>query len=184
MHSSAVIESRLHIWTPGQNSQRIKTQGNMRSSSGVWGWVVLGYLCPEAHKTGVRVWISTPQILMLCFVVQCSSKRLHPGQGWHVLLNVNVGLPGVTGRSTVSTHWGGRCWNRPLSWPWRSQRSVWGPAGRWDCSPFAAAPGSGSPTPPWRPGREEGRERVERRNNVTLRWCNVSKTGNWTLRFL
>lgn len=130
----------------------------MRSSSGVWGWVVSGYFCPWARKPHVWVRIASVHIPTHCFVFQCSSKWLQPGQGWHVVVNVSVWLPRVTGHRTVGTHWGGRCWSRPLSWPWRSQRSVGGPAGRWGCSPSAAAPGSNSPTPLWRPGREEEEE--------------------------
>lgn len=107
---------------------------------------------------------------MLCFVLQCSAKQLHLGQGWHVLLNVSVWFPRVKCHSTMSTYWGGRCWSQPRSWPWRSLRSVWGPAGRWGCSPSAAALGSDSPTPPWRPGREEKTEKVQKKS------CDVSKT--------
>lgn len=65
----------------------------MHGSSGVWGWVVSGYLCPWVHKAQVCIWISSR------LVFQHSSKSLHPGQGWHVLLNVSVWLPGVTGSS-------------------------------------------------------------------------------------
>lgn len=155
----------------------------MRSSSGVWGWVVSGYFCPWAHKPHVWVRIASVHIPTPCFVFQCSSKRLQPGQGWHVVVNVSVWLPRVTGHRTVGTHWGGRCWSRPLSWPWRSQRSVWGPAGRWGCSPSAAAPGSNSPTPLWRPGREEEGGRVERGHNATQRRHKLSKTRRCLLGF-
>ena len=150
VHSSAVIESRLHIWTPGQNFQ-IKPQRSMRSSSGVWGWVVL-FLPFSAQSLCLDMdLLSSNTDAVFCF--------LHPGQGWHAMLNVSVWLPGVTGHGPASTYWGGRCWSRPRSWPWRSLRSVWGPAGPWGCSPSSAAPGSGSPAPPWRPGRDEKRGR-------------------------
>ena len=56
---------------------------------------------------------------------------------------------------TASTHWEGKCWSRPLSWPWRSLQSVWEPAVQLCCSLFVAALGSDSPTPPWKPEKEE-----------------------------
>lgn len=119
----------------------------MHSSSGVWGWVVLGYLRPEAGRPGV--WVKN-HCAVFCVSVQL--KVAAPGRGRHVALNVPVPWPRGSGVCTVDTHWGGRCWSRPPSWPWRSQRSVWGPADLLGCCPSAAAPGSDSPTPPWRPG--------------------------------
>lgn len=79
---------------------------------------------------------------------------------WQILLNLSVWLPGVTCHGAASTHWEGKCWSRPLSWPWRSLRSVWEPAGQLGCSLFVAALGSDSPAPPWKPEREEQREEL------------------------
>lgn len=102
------------------------------------------------------------------FYFSVKFKVAVPGHGWHLVLNVRVWLPGEPGRRTVSTYLGGRCWSQPQSWPWRSPRSVWGPAGPLGCSPCAAAPVSDSPAPPWRPWRE--------RERGIMRWCQTLQT--------